>query len=189
MGCMGRRLMVLLAWVASTVLAATVAWAAVGTVGHGPGATDAAVLSQREVATALAARQATASAAATADPTSPVGDPTPTPTPTPDPSATPTTPTATPTTPTTPPTEVPRTWAVDGGTVGATCRGPSISHDYATPADGWGVEVKNRGPEATEVEFESERGETKVTAVCVAGVPEMTLVGDGVEGGHDEGDD
>jgi len=186
---MGRRLMMLLAWVASTVLAATVAWAAVGTVGHGPGATDDTVLSQAEVEAALAARQAAASAAAaTAAPTSPADDPTSSPTPAAGPTATPTPdPTRTPP----PPTEIARTWAVAGGTVGATCRGASISHDYATPTDGWGVEVKSRGPEATEVEFESEHGETTVRAQCVAGVPEMTTMsgnsGSGDE--HDEGDD
>lgn len=170
--------MVLLAWVLSTVLAAGVAWAAVGAVGRGPTSGDD-VLSQADAEAALEARRATASASPTATPTDGPGDPT-GPTATPDP-----TPTAPPTTePTTPPDAVVRTWPVSGGTVSASCTGAAISLLYATASDGWAYEVKDQGPEHIEVELESGEAETHVRAVCVGGVPEMSLEADaGGDGG------
>lgn len=181
---MGRRAVVLLAWVLSTVLAAGVAWAAVGAVGRGPTSGDD-VLSQADAEAALEARRATASASptatppdGTAGPDSPDG-PTATPDPTPTDTPTPTT------EPTTPPDAVVRTWPVEGGTVSASCTGAAISLLYATASDGWAYEVKDQGPEHVEVELESGDAETHVRAACVGGVPEMSLEADA--GGDDDG--
>lgn len=185
---MARRAMVLLVWVLSTALAAGVAWTAVAAVGRGPGAGDR-VLSEAQVAAALDARQA---AAASASPTaSPTWGPTTSPDPSasPDPTATPTTPTADPTTPTpTAPELVVRTWPVEGGAVSASCTGTVIALEYASANDGWAYEVKNRGPEQVEVELATDGAETKVRAVCVAGVPEMTVETGASHDGGDAGD-
>ena len=58
------------------------------------------------------------------------------------------------------------------------CRGSAVSLVGAYPsADGWVVEVKDRGPERVEAEFEGrgeqEGAETRVRAECVSGVPEF----------------
>ena len=58
--------------------------------------------------------------------------------------------------------EVVRTWRVNGGTVGADCRGSVIRLLYATPADGWTLEIKDTGPDRVEVEFNRREHETKV---------------------------
>jgi len=182
--------MVLLAWVVSTVLAAGVAWAAVGAVGRGPDA-DGDVLSRAEAEAALEARRAAASPGPSASPTptagpvGPTASPDPTPTPTPTPTAT--------TDPATPPDAVVRTWSVDGGAVSASCTGAAISLLYATASDGWAYEVKDQGPERVEVEFESGELEKTVRARCVGGAPEISTEdhsdgGDGRDDG-DGGDD
>lgn len=175
------------AWVASTAVAAGIAWWAVSAVGA-PGQAPDSVLSEGEVAAALAAER-DALAAAAADPssspspsTSPSASASPDPTPGPDPAATP----------------VVRTWSLDGGTVSAACAGDVVSLEYATPAGGWRVDVKERGPGARVlVELERDGVETYVQAVCVAGTPEYTLVADdsggsgsgGAGGTDDSGED
>lgn len=165
------------AWVASTAVAAGIAWWAVSAVGA-PGQAPDSVLSEGEVAAALAAeRDALATAAAdpsaSPDPTaSPDPSASPDPTPGLDPAATP----------------VVRTWALEGGTVSAACVGDVVSLEYATPAGGWRVDVKERGPGARVlVELERDGAETYVQAVCVAGIPEHTLVAD--DSGGSEGSD
>lgn len=68
------------------------------------------------------------------------------------------------------------TWTGPAGALTVECRGAAISLVGAYPsADGWAVEVKDRGPERVEAEFEG-RGdqdgdETRVRAECVSGVP------------------
>ena len=167
-----RRSSVVLAWALATTLAAGVAWWAVGTVGRGSGSIDSAVLSNAEVASALAARQAlsTPTPTPTRSPTptsSPTAEPTPTTTPTPEPTATATTP---------PPTEVVRNWTVTGGSLSASCLGDQITLLYATPSDGWGVEKKSEVPGELEIEFDRhEEAETKVTVRCAAGTPEAQI--------------
>lgn len=174
----------MLAWVVATVLAAGVAWWAVGTVGRGSGSTDSSVLSSAQVASALAAERARPTATPT---TTPTPTPTSTSSPTPEPTST-VGPTSDPTT-TTPPTEVARTWTVSGGVLSASCVGDQITLLYATPSDGWGVEIKSAGPTELEVEFDRhEEAETKVTARCVAGTPEAETSGDGSEDEHSEDD-
>lgn len=175
MGRMGRRVMVVVAWVLSTVLAAGVAWAAVGAVGRGPGQGDE-VLTASQVADALAARRA---AAASAGPTTSPGTSTPDPTgePTTAPTGTPSSsPTSSPTTAPTAPDVVARAWSVAGGSVVATCTGAAIALTSATADDGWAYEVKHAGPEQVEVEFKADGdAETRLHAACVGGVPEMTV--------------
>ena len=73
--------------------------------------------------------------------------------------------------PTTAPAEVARTWDVAGGQVGASCRGSALSLLYATPLDGWTVEVKHAGSDELEVAFRQDHAETSVHARCVSGVP------------------
>lgn len=162
------------AWLASTAVAAGVAWWAVSAAGAPGQAPD--VLSEAQVAGALAAeRDALAGAG---DPTTSPGtsaSPGPSAGPTPDP--TPTGPAATP---------VVRTWSFEGGTVSTACSGDVVSLEYATPAGGWRVDVKERGPGARVlVELERSGVETYVQAVCVDGTPEYGLVADdsGGDGG------
>jgi len=170
------------AWLLSTAVATAIAWWAVtaaGARGEEPGA----VLSERQVAAALAAeRDALAAAATTSPGVTPSAEPEPTPRPTPEPG-----PTAEPATP------VVRTWSFEGGVVSASCSGDVVSLEYATPASGWRVDAKERGPgPRVLVELERDGVERYVQAVCVAGTPEYTLVGDdsGGEqhGGTDDGE-
>jgi len=88
------------------------------------------------------------------------------------------------------PVQVARTWTVNGGTVAAVCTGAVISLLYATPQDGWTVDLGATGPDHLSVELKSSDRETKVTAVCVAGVPQQTVTDHApdAQGGHDSGD-
>lgn len=150
------------AWLASTAVATAVAWWAVTAVGA-RGSEPGAVLSESQVATALAAEQAAATPGAT----------------------TPTDGTTTP--PPTTPDAVVRTWTLEGGVVSASCSGDVVSLVYATPASGWRVDAKERGPGARVlVELEREGTEVHVQAVCVGGTPEYTLVPDDSLGSDDE---
>lgn len=78
-----------------------------------------------------------------------------------------------------------RTFAVSGGTVAASCTGNAVSLRSAQPADGWRVEVKDRGPEHIEVSFRSGEQETEVKVVCSGGVP-VVEVDDGEDDGSAE---
>ena len=171
----------------STLLAATVAWWAVGTVGRGPGSSEGAVRSQTDVAAELVAARAAQAAARSATPSaSPTSRPTPTTTPTTEPSASPTV-APPPRTPEPVLTDVARNWTVEGGQVSASCRGPQITLLYATPQDGWAVETKNAGPDELLVEFGRHDSETTVRAWCVNGTPQMEVGGtsDGAGSGDD----
>lgn len=72
-----------------------------------------------------------------------------------------------------------RTWTGSAGVVTTRCTGARIElAGAAASADGYVVEVKDRGPDRVEVEFEG-RGdetvpETLVRAECVDGVPQFT---------------
>ncbi len=136
------------AWLASAGVIGTVAWRAVSVLNAGGESTG--LLSTAEVRSALDDAQARAASS------------------TPPPAAT-----AFPTIPPTvaPGTEVARTWALPGGTVAATCTGTSIGLDYATPQDGWTVEVHSPGPAELEVELHRGEQELVVRAQCVDGEP------------------
>lgn len=180
-----------LTWVLAVVVGGAVAWRAMGVVDSGE---RAGVLSRSEVAAELADARATASSTPSATPgTSPTGTPAATPSPT----ATPTdsqTPRETPTPepsrtarPTEPATsEVARTWTVPGGVVAVLCRGATISLLYATPSDGWTVEVGSAGPEHVEVELRRDDAETKLKAECVGGTPQRELRTDDGGDSHDD---
>lgn len=171
----------------STLLAATVAWWAVGTVGRGPGGSEGAVRSQTDVAAELVAARAAQAAARSATPSaSPTSGPTPTATPTTEPSATPTV-APPPGTPEPVLPDVARNWTVEGGQVSASCRGQQITLLYATPQDGWAVETKNAGPDELLVEFGLHDSETTLRAWCANGTPQMEVGGtsDGAGSGSD----
>lgn len=173
------RTVAVLSWLLATGLTGTIAWRAVAVIDNGAPRTG--VLSQSEVAAALASARATPR---------PTTAPVPTTSATPEPSAT--TPgespspadTSTPADPVPPPPPQPgpaaqaRTWAVTGGTVAASCSGAAITLLYATPQDGWTVEVGSAGPEQVEVELSRDGQETKVRATCVGGVPTQTTSSD-----------
>ena len=155
------------AWTVAVILAGSVAWRAVTVVDTD---SSSAVLSQAEVSAELVAARATASLRPTP------GEPTPTGSPTPSESPPPTAgpePTASPEPTAEPEPEVVRSWSVAGGTVAASCRGAAITLLYATPLDGWRVEVKDQGPERIEVELEGHDQEVTLRAACVAGTPEQ----------------
>ena len=70
----------------------------------------------------------------------------------------------------------PRTWTGSAGKVTARCTGGDISLVAATPSDGFGVEVKDRGPTRLLLEFERKDAEEeiRVRATCVDGSPVFT---------------
>src|SRR5665647_2483377 len=182
---LARRTAAVLAWALSTLLAATVAWWAVGTVGRGAGSSEGAIRSQTDVAADLVAARAAQAAARSATPSaSPTSGPTPTPTT--EPSATPTV-APPPRTPAPVLPDVVRTWTVEGGQVSASCRGQQIALLYATPQDGWAVETKNAGPDELLVEFGRADSETSVRAWCVEETPQMEVAAksDGAGSGDD----
>lgn len=147
------------------------------------------VLSRTEVDRALVAARAAASAATRPAPTGtptappPVATPTAVPEVTP-PAARPLPPPPAPAPPRTP-VAVARTWTVPGGTVAASCTGSAISLLYATPLDGWTVEVGAAGPDHLEVELRQPGAETKVAAACVGGVPQPSVTQGTPDGADD----
>jgi hypothetical protein len=68
-------------------------------------------------------------------------------------------------------------WSGQAGRVTATCRGQRISLDAAVPADGFTVEIGNRGPEALEIEFKQNQGdrEFSVKGTCRSDGPRFTV--------------
>ncbi|WP_447925788.1 hypothetical protein [Georgenia muralis] len=157
-----------LAWVLAVALIGVVAWWAVAAVVD-PDEGRASVLSPVEVESARAAQEAAAP-----DPTA---GPTPSTTPSPTPE-----PTADPTDAPTGAGEVARTWDVAGGQVGVVCRGATLHLLYATPVEGWTVDLGDADDDDDlEVEFSRGESETKVQAVCVDGVPTASVEDDSDE--------
>jgi len=70
----------------------------------------------------------------------------------------------------------PGTWTGASGKVTARCTDGAISLVAATPSDGFGVDVKDRGPTQLLLEFERKdaEGESHVRATCVDGSPVFT---------------
>jgi hypothetical protein len=69
-----------------------------------------------------------------------------------------------------------RTVSVDGGRFAVTCEGRRVSLRYATPQEGWKVEVSDEGPEKVEVHFVQRsggEGECEYTARCEGGSPRV----------------
>src|SRR5690349_2422999 len=69
------------------------------------------------------------------------------------------------------------TWEGAAGSVVVRCRGPVASLAAATPADGWGVEVADRGPDRVEVELRRDDpdGRVRVRSACLRGIPRLTV--------------
>lgn len=180
-----------LSWVVAVVVTGAIAGRAVAVLDAG--SARSGLLSQAEVVGALATARAAASAAPAPTPTPAPSDPGPSAgpsgggSPTSLPPAVPSGHQAVrPTTAPPPAAQVVRTWPVTGGTVAASCRGATISLLYATPQDGWTVDVGSAGPDQVKVELKMSGQETKVTAVCVGGVPQDTVTastGEGKDGG------
>jgi hypothetical protein len=70
----------------------------------------------------------------------------------------------------------PATWTGDAGKFTARCTDESIALVAATPADGYIVEVKDRGPVQLQLEFERSgaAAESRVRATCINGSPVFT---------------
>ncbi len=68
-------------------------------------------------------------------------------------------------------------WSGQAGRVTATCRAQRISLDAAVPADGFTVEIGNRGPETLEIEFKQNQGEQEFTVkgTCRSDGPRFTV--------------
>ena len=69
-----------------------------------------------------------------------------------------------------------KTWSVNGGAVSVSCSDQTISLLYASPQDGWRVEIEKRGPDKVEVDLESAGAGTRVSATCVNGAPVATIL-------------
>lgn len=164
--------LVLGAWVLAVVVTGLVADRAVAvldTQTSRPG-----VMSAAEVERALTAARAAAPSPTAVAPSPPAPTTSPSARPSPAVSVPVSRPTAGPPPPSAP-APIARTWPVTGGTVAASCTGGAISLLYATPADGWTVEVGSAGPERVEVELRQPGLETKVVALCSGGVPQHTV--------------
>jgi hypothetical protein len=61
------------------------------------------------------------------------------------------------------------TWRGAAGSVTVLCEASSISLQAASPANGYSVEVRERGPEDVDVRLESEDEETDVEVECAGG--------------------
>jgi hypothetical protein len=61
--------------------------------------------------------------------------------------------------------------SVTGGTVRFSCRGSTLSVDFATPRVGFAVELHDRTRSSVRVEFQSDTHESRVSAACSGGAP------------------
>ena len=169
------RVVVVLAWALAMLVAGAVTSWAVTVISGEQGPARDRVLAASQVTAELAAQRAVSGAAPTvpspaAVPTSEPSTSAPlpaAPSTAPEPGA----PAAPLPAPTAAPAEVARTWDVEGGQVGASCQGPVLHLLYATPVDGWSVEVKHAGSDELEVAFRQDPAETTVHAACVDGIP------------------
>ncbi|HEX5332934.1 MAG TPA: hypothetical protein VFW79_09850 [Cellulomonas sp.] len=175
------RVVVVLAWALAVLVAGAVTSWAVMVISGEQGPARDRVLAASQVTAELAAQRAV--------PTATTAPPVPSVAPNPEPSSASPAPPPTPSAaasqipsqipsqvpsqvPSTAAAEVARTWDVKGGQVGASCRGTVLTLLYATPADGWTMEVKRAASDELEVAFHQGEAETTVHATCVAGVPE-----------------
>jgi len=78
-----------------------------------------------------------------------------------------------------------RSWQLTGGSVGAACRGSSISLLYASPLDGWAYRLERQEESGLAVGFTRGLARADLEARCEHGVP--TRVADG-EGPEDRGE-
>ena len=186
-----RRLLTAGIWLAATVAATALVWTATSVVAEDVTDRPPTVVAPQEVAQALeevdtgpppappvTAPQRSTQARPPASTAPPVTAPPPEP---PAPAATTTLPPPITTTTTAPPapttTAAPApdptaTFATSGGVVTATCSGFFIRLVAATPADGYSVDVLDRGPGSVHVHFVGRAGEeVRVRLVCFSGRP------------------
>ncbi len=78
-----------------------------------------------------------------------------------------------------------RSWPLEGGEVGASCRGQVIQLIYASPHDGWTMQVVQSGSNRVEVRFSRGGSTSTLVAVCSDGYPSAETSGGG--GTHDGG--
>lgn len=71
----------------------------------------------------------------------------------------------------TPPSVARGRQSTSGGHVAWTCAGDVLTLTYATPVDGWRVELEPQGPAQTEVDFRRDDEELRVRIGCVDGQP------------------
>jgi hypothetical protein len=67
-----------------------------------------------------------------------------------------------------------RTWSGAAGSLVVQCRGRAVSFKGATPADGWSLEIEDRGPGRVEVTFRGNgdsESEVSVRSECSGGAP------------------
>ena len=69
-----------------------------------------------------------------------------------------------------------RTWDSAAGSVVVACHGGTISFRGAQANSGWSVDVRERGPEEVDVEFESngDADDVRIEASCVGGQPRFS---------------
>ncbi len=73
------------------------------------------------------------------------------------------------------PATVTRTWTGTGGRINVSCTGARAALVSASPADGWQVEVGDRGPEEVESAFRSSGSEVQVRVRCSGGEPRFEV--------------
>ena len=188
-----RRLLLFTGWAAAALIAGVVAWSAVARLGHEGGTADPTLLTQSEVLRELAQQPGTPESPAT------VGTPPPSQTPsqsrsTPQPSANGTPKASSKHVQPPVPTRESRSWPLEGGEVGASCRGHLIELVYASPHDGWTMQVVQSGSSRVEVRFFRGASTSTLVAVCVGGYPTAETsggvgTGDGGSGGTGGGGD
>ncbi|KXK62757.1 septum formation initiator [Micromonospora rosaria] len=168
---MGRRtLLAAVGWLATAVLATGLGLGAIRLVGEGIAGTPGGVLSQEEVARALASPVPSAPAVSgtPTGPGAPGAGPSGTPqTPTAVPSATP------PVTPSASPAGSQRVFVVTGGSAVAECRSGGAAFLVSwSPAQGYRAVEIDRGPDDdVEVSFVGPGGEHELQVECVGGEP------------------
>jgi hypothetical protein len=169
-------------WLLATAVTSLVVWRAVAAFDDG---TSTNILSSPQVVERLNAATATSTATPDAQTQTPTASsPSASADDTPD-ASTPTSPATTATTrttgsativnPTPSATPVVTTWTVTGGTVSVSCQAQVISLVYASPQDGWRVEIERRGPDSVDVDLQRQGQGTKLNAICVNGIAQETV--------------
>lgn len=79
-----------------------------------------------------------------------------------------------------------RTWEGSAGAVTVRCEGARASLQWASPDDGYRVEVGSRGPEEVEVTFKGGAREVRVKGTCLGGSPRFATESRGGSGGGDD---
>ncbi|MGW0652968.1 hypothetical protein ACWD4T_29900 [Streptomyces umbrinus] len=168
-----RTFLVLAGWTAAAVAATLTGLAAVEIIGDGiTGSTDGKAISSKQVEQQLDAAKGSLSPDPDPGQSQGEGQGTATPTATPDTG----TPTPTPS-PTATATAVRKTFSTPGGTAIAVCEGATVRLLSWAPAQGYGVDSADPGPddEHVEVKFEGSAGKVELRVRCVNGRPSGSL--------------